>query len=132
MMDIKRLRAWAEEQGHTVPLDSYVQEMLLAQERHFGRTHERGIDRERAKLMLNRLIDRFEGEFPQQRPGEYPGIRELRAYVDVRRQANAKAREAERVAEQEPRPGAPAPEQTVDEEDLVLAQRRGRTQGRSR
>lgn len=126
-MDGERLNAWIQSQG--VPVDPLVQAMLLAQERFYGRTHERGVDRERARRQLEQLTDRYEGSLPQQQRNEYPGMAELRAYVTRRRLAQEQARETERLERAREELSQPEAE-AMDPEDQVLAQNRNNSRGR--
>lgn len=140
-MDASKLKDWAEAQGHTVPIDPYVQEMLLVHERYYGRTHERNVDRQRAKAQLHQLIDRYQQPFPQPRSLEYPAVKELRNYVQhyqkMKEIENQKAlAEQHKLLKDELKEGMShfddADILPVSEDDLLLEQKRSRSQSRSR
>lgn len=123
VVSVEKLHELARDRGETIPRDPLVEQALLAQERFMGRA-EKTYDRDKARIDMNRLVDRIE-DFPRARAGEFGALKQLRAYAEERAVQLAEQRKLEKEDEQKRQtPAAVAAyvemEEAEDEEERGL------------
>ncbi len=85
---MKMLREVAERHGQAVPVTGRAAEALLAHERSKGRT-EGVYSREQGKRDLDEVLAGGAVKLPDERSGEYKGLKELRVVVIEHEKAEA-------------------------------------------
>lgn len=108
MWTLEKLRDVAAERGETPEADTVIAPLLLAHERLRGRTEEH-FDRKQAELDLNAALEKLSAPLPPSQGREYPGLKQLRVYVDGRSRSMAQTKAMQPVPQNVPDPAARDP-----------------------